>query len=145
MIPRAMQKQISLEAEIDSTLEVESDENMLMIIFRNLISNSIKFTPRGGSIRVFANNADEQSVRLVVQDSGIGIPQAMLENIFRIDSTTGRSGTENEKSTGFGLILVKELVGLLGGKIFIESEEGKGTRGNVILPKKHQGKREKSL
>lgn len=64
----------------------------------------------------YTKDEEEQLINLVVEDKGIGIPIAMLESIFRIDSTTGRSGIEIEKSTGFGLILVNELVGLLGGK-----------------------------
>ncbi len=135
MMLKAKQKQISLQSEIEASIIVESDENMLLIIVRNLLSNALKFTHRGGSIRIYAKKETKNDfIQLVVEDSGIGIPKVMLENIFKIDSESGRSGTENEKSTGFGLILVKELVGLIGGEIFIESEEGKGTRVIVNLP-----------
>lgn len=73
-------------------------------------------------------------VLISVRDNGIGIPKKMIGNLFRIDVATGRKGTEGEATSGLGLILVKEFVEKNGGKIWVESEEGKGSVFNLSLP-----------
>lgn len=119
-------KNISLTKEVDDRCFIFVDENMIMTIFRNLISNALKFTPAGGKIDVKAENIDNKAV-ICVQDNGKGIPEDKLINIFRIDKTFTSLGTANEKGSGLGLILVKEYIEMNNGSIDIKSEEGKGT------------------
>jgi predicted ATPase/signal transduction histidine kinase len=89
-------------------------------VFNNIISNSIKFTPKGGTIAISACE-DDDFIELIIQDSGIGIPDEILGHIFRPNKQTSRPGTDGEKGTGFGMPLVKTYIDYYGGKIIIES------------------------
>ncbi len=120
------------------------DRNMINTVIRNLLSNAIKFTPIGGKIELGAEIVklsddlksldNSQEVRIYVKDSGVGIPKFNLEKLFRIDTTVSSLGTNNEKGTGLGLILCKEFVEKHGGKIWVESEVGKGSTFWFCLP-----------
>jgi PAS domain S-box-containing protein len=123
----AKQKGIDVKIEISEFLKVVADIHMLQTIIRNLLSNAVKFTPRGGYVQVSANTDEEQFVTIAVKDTGIGISADMLNKIFLIDTNNKTKGTEGEVSTGLGLILCKEFVEKHGGKIWVESEEGKGS------------------
>lgn len=127
-------KNIQVALEIPDKMEVFADANMLKTIIRNLFSNAVKFTTRGGRVRLSAQTTDDQSIEISIQDTGIGMSRKMLEDIFRIDIQTARKGTEGELSTGLGLLLCKEFVVKLGGKIWAESIEGAGTTFKVVLP-----------
>ncbi len=130
---RASQKHISLQPHVDSGLQVWVDPNILTNILINLVNNAIKFTPDDGAIRVSGRNlADE--VLICVEDNGIGIPANQLDQLFKLDSDFRRQGTSGEQGTGLGLILVKEFVNVCGGKINVESEQGKGSRFCLTLP-----------
>lgn len=126
-------KEIDFQNFIPEDCEVVCDENMLSTVFRNLISNAVKFTPRGGKIIVSANVQDNYWV-VTVEDSGIGIPKDMLPVLFKVGAKTSRPGTEGESSTGLGLVLCKEYIERHKGKIWVESEEGKGTKFFFTLP-----------
>jgi signal transduction histidine kinase len=126
-------KKISLTSEVPSPTAVFADTNMLNTIFRNLISNAIKFTQPGGEISVsrrFLNN----SVIISVTDNGIGMNQKTLDQIFRLDKSIQSVGTAGEKGTGLGMVLCKEFIERNGGKIWVESEPGKGSVVNFSLP-----------
>ncbi|WP_421919988.1 ATP-binding protein [Marinifilum sp.] len=123
----AEQKEISLSANIQEDLSANVDENMLNAVVRNLISNAIKFTPRGGEI-VISSRILNQFIEITVADNGIGMPQEKIQKLFRIDEKVTQNGTENETGTGLGLILCKEFVERHGGKIKVVSEAGKGSR-----------------
>jgi two-component system sensor histidine kinase/response regulator len=127
-------KGIEIINESSATLEVYADKNMLQAILRNLVSNAIKFTPRGGKITVSASVTGNDAVEISVKDSGIGMSPAIRDNLFRLDVETNRKGTEDEPSSGLGLILVKEFVEKHGGKIRIESTEGQGSNFKFIIP-----------
>lgn len=129
----AEKKQIQLLHEIASDLFVTADEDMLNTVLRNLLTNAIKFSHKSGSIDV---NAIRQgsSVQIVVQDTGVGMDQNTIDNIFRLDITRSKSGTENESGSGLGLILCKEFVERNNGKIWIESIPGKGSKFIFTLP-----------
>lgn len=114
---------------------VYADPDMLRGIIRNLVSNSLKFTPEGGTVSI-KHSAGENVDLITVSDTGIGIKKSDLDKIFRIDVHHTTPGTNNEPGTGLGLILVKELVEKHGGAIKIESERGKGTNITFTLPKK---------
>ena len=135
MHPVADKKQIALINETLPNTMVYADPDMLRGIIRNLVSNSLKFTPEGGTISI-KHFAEENVDSITVSDTGIGIDKNNLDKIFRIDVHHTTPGTNNEPGTGLGLILVKELVEKHGGVIEIESEKGKGTNITFTLPKK---------
>ncbi len=130
----AAKKDITLKNEIDTRLFFKGDRNMINSVILNLISNSIKFTPRGGSIKISAD-ADNEMITIMVMDTGIGIRQDNLEKLFKIDEHFTTSGTSNEIGTGLGLILCKELIEKNEGKIWVKSEEKVGTTFFFTLPK----------
>ena len=102
---------------------------------RNLTSNALKFTPADGSIDLSAEQR-EHEVEVSVSDTGVGIPQKYIPQLFRIDIKYTKTGTAGEVGTGLGLVLCKELVERNGGRVWIESEVGKGSRFRFTLPKK---------
>lgn len=127
-------KAINLKKNIDPGIEILADKNMFKTILRNLISNGIKFTSIGGSITISAE-AQSDCVKICIKDSGVGISQNNISKLFKIDRNFTTAGTSNERGTGLGLILCKELVEKNGGKILVESEVGKGTLFSLTFPK----------
>lgn len=119
-------------------IEVFADPNMITTVLRNLISNAIKFTPNGGKIYLFVSKSDTNAI-VCVEDTGIGMSPNDQEKLFRIDIHHTSLGTNQEKGTGLGLIICKEFIERNGGKIWVESQEGKGTKFffSVPLPTKH--------
>lgn len=124
------QKNISVINEVSPGINIFADMNMYDTIIRNIISNAIKFTPAGGTIKM-NSCSDEGTATLVIEDSGIGMKPEVLEKVFRIDSGYTTKGTEGEEGTGLGLILCRELVEKNGGRFDISSIDGKGTRISV--------------
>jgi PAS domain S-box-containing protein len=139
----AKQKEIEFVNNIPDDLIVSADISMLNTVLRNLISNAIKFTRRGGKIEVGAkiikSSDDWQSsddfTEIYIKDNGIGMSDNMIKELFKIDSRVSRPGTENESSTGLGLILCKEFIEKHSGRIWVESEVGKGSEFHFTLPK----------
>jgi PAS domain S-box-containing protein len=131
-------KSIKLTDQISEQISVLADKNMLQTILRNLISNAIKFTPKGGNIELAAKPfKDEQGhnyIRISVKDNGVGITKEKQEQLFKISEHISTEGTEGETGTGLGLILCKEFVEKHGGKIWVESEPDKGSKFIFILP-----------
>ncbi len=119
-------KQISTQVNIDPRIGVCVDKDSLYLIMRNMVSNSIKFTPHGGNISISAL-AEDDEVLIKVQDTGVGMSEDKLRSLFRIDSAKSTPGTEQEKGTGLGLILCKELIDKNSGQIWFTSEPGNGT------------------
>ncbi|NJO87730.1 MAG: hypothetical protein HC831_01300 [Chloroflexia bacterium] len=115
-------------------MKIKADVNMLGTVFRNLLFNAIKFTRRGGRIEISCAVYNEKYVKISIADNGIGIPANKLSKLFRIDEATSTKGTENEKGTGLGLVLCKEFVERNGGKIWVESEAGKGSTFHFTIP-----------
>lgn len=130
----ARNKDISISYDIPDGIEVYADYNMLQTVVRNLVSNAVKFTPKGGEINISANVLNEERVEISVKDSGIGISPEMIDNLFRLDIQTNRLGTEAEPSSGLGLLLCKEFIEKHGGSICVESEVGKGSEFKITLP-----------
>jgi signal transduction histidine kinase len=129
----ARQKSIIIKRNLPQNLFVFADKYMLNTVFRNLISNAIKFTMPGGEITISAERKQGEIV-FGVRDTGVGIPKNSIEKIFRIEQSYSTLGTNNEEGTGLGLILCREFVEKHGGKIRVESEEGKGTTFSFSLP-----------
>lgn len=125
-------KEIEIKKDYGSMM-VYADIDMVHTVIRNLISNAIKYTPRAGSITV-QGLKDENQVKVSVIDTGVGIPATRLPNLFKIDKAFSTKGTEKESGTGLGLILCAEFVAKNNGEIWVESEEGKGSKFTVTFP-----------
>jgi len=134
VIESADKKEIETVFTIPDDLVVFADENMLTSAIRNLMSNSVKFTKKGGKITVHATEKDNNTVEISVGDTGIGMNNTMLGKLFDPTSNSSRKGTEGELSTGLGLIICKDFVEKNGGKIWAESEEGKGSTFYFTVP-----------
>ncbi|MBD3409426.1 MAG: PAS domain S-box protein [Ignavibacteriales bacterium] len=126
-------KGVALETNCVEDLRVKVDLNMFETVVRNLLTNAVKFTPRGGEVRVCARKSPGGAIIEVI-DSGVGIAEADRRNLFDVERTVSTYGTENEKGTGLGLALCRDFVELNGGKIDAESEEGMGSRFYFTLP-----------
>ncbi len=135
VIDSANKKEITLNYDIPDGLKVYADENMLGGILRNLTSNAVKFTSKGGIVTVAAKSGDN-AVECSVSDTGIGMNQQMKENLFNLDVNTSRKGTEKEPSNGLGLLICNEFVVKHGGRLWLESEEGLGSTFYFTLPSK---------
>jgi signal transduction histidine kinase len=129
----AIGKNIELRNNVNDLITVVADKNMLRTILRNLITNAVKFTHRDGKVEVDAI-VYPGYVEVTVSDNGIGMPKVTMAKLFRIDANLSTRGTENEKGTGLGLFLCKEFVEKHGGKIWVVSEESKGSVFHFILP-----------
>lgn len=130
----ASQKSMLIQKDIPKGILINADKAMIETVFRNLISNAIKFTPSGGKILV-STKVDADNFIISVSDNGIGINENDIQKLFRIDECLSTYGTENERGTGLGLILCKEFVEKHGGKIWLESEVGIGSTFFFTLPK----------
>ncbi|MBE0538479.1 MAG: GAF domain-containing protein, partial [Ignavibacterium sp.] len=120
-------KSINLRNKLDHQSSVWGDDMMLQSLMQNLISNAIKFTSDGGNIEV-SENIFNDYVQFVVSDSGIGIKEENIDKLFRIDMSFTTLGTHQEKGTGLGLALCKEIVNIHGGEITVSSKAGEGTK-----------------
>lgn len=129
----AERKHIKIRSEVPEGLSIVTDKYMLNTVFRNLIFNAIKFTPKEGKVFIRVQKA-ESFVEVCIQDDGIGMSEKVLSSIFTVDKNKRQLGTEGEKGTGLGLILCKNFVEKHGGKIWIESELNKGTKVFFTLP-----------
>ena len=130
----AIIKGIEITVAIPESLLVVADLNMFDSIIRNLASNAIKFTPKGGTVHISAKALPNNLVEIAVKDSGIGMDADMLGKLFQIGQSTNRRGTDNEPSTGLGLLLCEEFIKKHGGTIHVKSEEGKGSEFRFTFP-----------
>jgi len=130
----AEKKNIKLFSGIHFGTIAYCDENMITTVIRNLIANAIKFTDPGGNVRIWASNKEEY-IEVTVADSGIGISAENINKLFRLDESIKTRGTSGEQGTGLGLLLSKEFIELNNGKIWVESEPGKGSQFHFTLPK----------
>ncbi len=127
-------KEIEMVNEVPDKTFALADLNTINLVFRNLILNSIKFTESGGKIWVNAKEAATE-ITVSVTDNGVGIAPEIQALIFEKTSGYSTRGTANEKGTGLGLILCKEFVERNGGKIWLQSEVGKGSTFSFTLKK----------
>jgi signal transduction histidine kinase len=129
----AITKGIPVTVSVNKGLQIFADKNMIDSILRNLISNAIKFSNKGGKIKISAIESDHE-LHISVADHGVGILPGKLSAIFEIDKRTNTAGTENEMGTGLGLILCKDFVSRHQGKIWVKSTPGKGSTFTFSLP-----------
>ncbi|OOQ57193.1 sensor histidine kinase [Mucilaginibacter pedocola] len=128
----ALKKNISLTAELDWDIKIVADSDMLQLVIRNLLNNSIKFTHEGGQIAFKAKRIGSECW-LIIRDNGIGITEEKQAELFTLRAGA-TFGTANEKGVGLGLLLCKEFTELQGGRIWLESNPGEGTAFYVSMP-----------
>lgn len=127
-------KEIEIDLQVKAPeLKVKMDQAKGLQIVGNLLSNALKFTPRGGKIGLFVSCAEKKTT-LRIQDSGQGIPKDELGAIFEKFKQTSTRSTEGEKGAGLGLSIVQQLVEMHNGTISVESEVGVGTRFELVFP-----------
>jgi PAS domain S-box-containing protein len=132
----AVQKNIHIINKTNEGIVITADEKMLSVVVRNLISNAIKFTPKDGFVTI-GTKPDNENLEVSISDTGVGMEQDTIEKLFKIDSSFTTRGTENEKGTGLGLLLCKEFIEKHQGKIWAESEIGKGSKFMFTVPSKY--------
>ncbi|MBS0469603.1 MAG: sensor histidine kinase [Proteobacteria bacterium] len=135
MTAKASEAGTHLSCEIDAALPaIRADERALKQILLNLVSNAIKFTPRGGQITIFADRSDAGDVRFGVSDTGIGIAPEEHGKVFESFGQGRHDVVTADKGTGLGLPIVKGLIEHHGGRIELNSRVGEGTTVTVYLP-----------
>lgn len=138
---KAKSKNIQLSSYVKENSFIYVDINMISTVVKNLLSNAIKFTPEGGTVKVLVESDMVDFYEVSIVDNGIGISEERKDGLFRIDVHQSAYGTlDEEKGTGLGLILCKEFIERHGGKIWVESEVGKGTTFRFTLPKPSEEK-----
>ncbi len=130
----ASYKGIEIVVSVPENLEAHVDENMIMTVLRNLVTNAVKFSYKDSKVVVSAEEMDDH-LRVKVSDQGVGIESENLKKLFRIDSHLTTKGTACETGTGLGLIVCKEFIEKNGGQIHVESIVGKGSDFIFTLPK----------
>lgn len=134
----ASNKSITIKMKVVEDTLIYADKNMVLTILRNLLSNAIKFTMNGGSVIIrsepIKNLDGSPFLKVMVEDTGVGISEDRLESLFDISVDSSTKGTENESGTGLGLILCKEFITLHKGEIWAESKHDKGSRFYFTLP-----------
>ncbi|MDP3682425.1 MAG: tetratricopeptide repeat-containing sensor histidine kinase, partial [Ignavibacteria bacterium] len=134
--PTAKNKNIQIIPVVPEELKLTADTEMLKTVFRNLISNSVKFTNEQDGIIKINATGDEHEIRLEISDNGVGMPEDVQKNLFRIDKSISTKGTKGEKGTGLGLLLCKEFIDKHHGSITVQSKLNGGTKFIIELPVK---------
>jgi len=135
----AVNKSIKITNQISKDIFIRADKDMFSIIIRNLISNAIKFTTKGGEIIIKSkisqaiNNID--FIEIIIEDNGLGISETLQSKLFDLSECVSTVGTKKETGTGLGLILCKEFVEKHGGIIWVESEVNKGSKFIFTIPR----------
>jgi len=131
----ANDKGIVMQTDVTEETIVYADSRMFETVLRNLVSNAVKYTPYGGKISISAQDQNEV-IRFNVKDTGVGMDEVQVANLFNVDKKASRPGTNNELGTGFGLILCREFVKKNRGELSVESSPGKGSTFSFTVPKR---------
>jgi signal transduction histidine kinase len=127
------EKNIQCHNELSSTIVAWADKNQVEIILRNIVGNAIKFTAAGGHIRISGKTVDK-NIEIHVEDSGVGMSAAEMKNLFQPETHFSNTGTNQEKGTGIGLLITREMIVNNNGSIRVTSERKKGSRFTFTLP-----------
>jgi len=132
-LSNANSKKISVINKVQPDLIISIDENTALTFIRNIVSNAIKFTHKGGSVTI-DSHVNKDSIKLHITDTGVGMSPEVVDTLFQIDKNISTKGTNNEKGTGLGLILCKEFIEINGGSISVKSEVNKGSEFIISFP-----------
>lgn len=132
--PIAQEKGVSITRhQMDSSVIVNSDPDMIKTVLRNLLGNAVKFTASGGTVSIDISS-DNSSVFYCIRDTGVGMTEEQINSLFRLETVQSTRGTNSEKGSGLGLLLCKDFVERHGGTIDVSSEPGNGSEFIVRLP-----------
>ncbi|MCX7797119.1 MAG: response regulator [Melioribacter sp.] len=134
LIPITVRKNIDVKIDIPSNLYMYADERLISQAVLNLVSNAVRFTPSGKEVNIISQRFKEGMIEIVVIDQGTGIPEEGQSKLFRIDQKFITPGTEGDKGSGLGLMLVKEIIDKHGGQVWFYSELGKGSEFHITVP-----------
>ncbi len=129
-----LKKELNVKLDIDKEISAWADKEDINVVLRNLLSNAIKFTPSKGRIKLTGKSTDNQII-LVVEDNGVGMSAEAQKLVCDLNTHYSTFGTNNEKGTGLGLILCKEIIARNNGRLKVKSEKNKGSTFFVYLPK----------
>lgn len=132
--PQSLNKNIRLNFSSTARHKVWADYNMVDTIIRNLVDNSIKFSPQKGVVSILCEES-EKEIRVLIQDNGTGMNPEQLKNLFKIEKKFVCAGTAGETGTGLGLVIAQEFIEANKGTITVSSEAGKGSLFSFTLPK----------
>ncbi len=127
-------KDLTVSDNYQESFYANVDPNLVRQVIRNLVSNAVKFTPHGGSVNISTNSDEHYQCIIEVSDTGIGMNSDLLNVLFRIDVVRKRPGTDGENGSGLGLLICREFVDLMNGKMEISSDETKGSDFKVFIP-----------
>lgn len=130
----AVRKNIDIKIDIPQTLFMNADERLISQAILNLVSNAVKFTPKGKEVQIYSQRFKEGMLEIVVCDQGLGIPEEDQNKLFRIDQKFIMADTEGEKGSGLGLTLVKEIIDKHGGQVWFYSKVGEGSEFHFTIP-----------
>jgi signal transduction histidine kinase len=130
----ARKKEIEINISVPDDIEVTADDHMFDTVIRNLVSNAVKFTRKKGKIDISAFKNQDNFIEIIITDTGIGMSAELKNKLFLLNEKVNRKGTEGEPSSGLGLLLCKEFIEKHGGKIWVESEVGKGSTFTFTIP-----------
>jgi len=133
LLQEHQQKKHIIVEKINTDITVHADPNGLKTILRNLLSNALKFTPLNGSIRISTEEVKNDTV-ISISDTGVGIEKDKISKLFKMGSYVSTRGTLEEKGTGIGLSICKEMIERHNGKIWVESAPEKGTTFHFSFP-----------
>jgi len=134
MVKFSNRHQLQYNIELDASF-VKGDQSKLRQVLLNLVSNAVKYSPRGGMIEISVVNHGAEEILLSVKDNGIGIPENQLERLFQKFSRVDSDEVSNIKGSGLGLWISREIIKAHGGKIWVESEAGVGSSFMFTLKK----------
>ena len=126
-------KGIELDAKIPEKLEILSDPNHVALVVRNIVNNSIKFTPSRGQIFITAKE-QKSHVDIIIKDTGVGMDEETIQKIHEQKFVTSQSGTQGESGSGLGLVMCSETLVKIGGRLLIESRKNEGSQFTIQLP-----------
>jgi signal transduction histidine kinase len=136
MEPQAVKSEVKLSSQgFDTFPKIRADSDMMERVIMNLVSNAIKFTPSEGRVDIIGQDFPDR-IQITVADTGMGIPPDYLDTVFDKFQQVGIGKEEKRRGTGLGLTIAKHGVEAHLGKIWVESEMGKGSRFSFWLPKK---------
>jgi len=134
---KALEKEISFSLDVPAGMKVYADLHMVETILRNLISNALKYSPRGGLVEITAKDTgDNDFIEVIVKDNGVGMDQQTIDHLFEEDFHTPQPGTEKEKGTGLGLVICHEFIEKQKGTIRVVSTLNAGSQFILTLPKR---------